>query len=182
MKVLVVIDMQNDFIDGSLGTPEAKAIVPNVVNKIKEYKDMTDSFILFTLDTHYSNYLSTQEGHRLPVEHCIIGTKGHELNTEIISAVGNSSIISINKPSFGSEELVSILKNQYISTGLDDLEIELVGLCSDICVVSNALMLKAALPEVTITVDSTCVAGVTKESNQAALLTMKMCQINVIGE
>lgn len=167
MKTLIVIDMQNDFVDGALGTKEAQAIVPNVKKKIEEYVSNGDE-IIFTRDTHGTNYLETPEGKKLPVEHCIIGTHGWQIVDEL--EIPNCQCI--NKPTFGWTNW----------NGRLFYEIEIVGLCTDICVVSNALILKATYPEVEITVDASCCAGVTPESHNAALLTMKMCQINVIGE
>lgn len=167
MKTLIVIDMQNDFIDGSLGTKEAQAIVPNVKKKIEEYKASGDQ-IIFTRDTHQKDYLNTNEGNHLPVDHCIEGTYGWQ----IADGLEVENCMYVNKPSFG-----------WIHWVIHDFEeIELVGLCTDICVVSNALILKATFPEINITVDASCCAGVTPESHRAALTTMKMCQINVIGE
>lgn len=166
MKTLIVVDMQNDFISGSLGTKEAQAIVPNVKKKIEEYKARGDE-IIFTRDTHPSNYLETNEGKHLPVEHCINGTYGWIIADE----VNYPEYKHINKRSFG-----------YTLWNYEGEfeEIEIVGLCTDICVVSNALILKAQYPEIKITVDSSCCAGVTPESHQAALTVMKMCQIEVI--
>lgn len=169
MKTLIVIDMQNDFIDGALGTKEAQAIVPNVKKKIEEYKARGDK-IIFTRDTHKANYLETNEGKHLPVEHCIDGTKGWIIADD----VNYPEYKHINKRTFGYKFW------DYEFDKVDD--IELVGLCTDICVVSNALILKAQFPEIDITVDASCCAGVTPESHKAALTTMKMCQINVIGE
>jgi nicotinamidase-related amidase len=166
-KVLIVVDMQHDFVDGSLQTNEAKAIVDNVRNKVQQYYKNKEQ-IIFTRDTHKVDYLSTNEGKHLPVEHCIFGTPGWE----IISGLEVPGCEYIDKPSFGW-------------TGwqrYDFDEIEIVGLCTDICVVSNALIIKAMFPEANITVDASCCAGVTPKSHEAALLTMKMCQINVIGE
>lgn len=171
MKVLVVVDMQNDFIDGALGTKEAVAIVPNVVEKIKSYEGKK---IIFTRDTHEVNYMETQEGKNLPVPHCIRGTKGWELNPEIEALRKEEAI---DKPSFGSLGLASSLKE------FDDIEsIEFVGLCTDICVISNVMIAKAALPEVLVIVDASCCAGVTPESHKNALEAMKMCQVRVVGE
>ena len=170
MKTLIVIDMQRDFIDGALGTPEAQAIVPSVKKKIEEY-DAREDAIIFTRDTHFDSYLSTNEGKNLPVKHCIVDTHGWK----IADGLEVPCARYIDKPTFGW-------------TGWGRLEfedgddIEIVGLCTDICVVSNALILKATYPEVKITVDASCCAGVTPESHNAALTTMKMCQINVIGE
>ena len=167
-RTLIVVDMQNDFIDGALGTKEAQAIVPNVKKKIEEYKARGDE-IIFTRDTHQSNYLETNEGKHLPVEHCIQDTYGWLISDELGNGSGHRVI---NKYTFGFDGWIYH----------DFKEIELVGLCTDICVVSNALMLKALFPDIDITVDASCCAGVTPESHKAALLTMKMCQINVIGE
>lgn len=166
MKTLIVVDMQNDFISGSLGTKEAQAIVPNVKKKIEEYKARGDE-IIFTRDTHPSNYLETNEGKHLPVKHCIKGTYGWIIADE----VNYPEYKHINKRTFG-----------YTLWNYEGEfeEIEIVGLCTDICVVSNALILKAQYPEIKITVDSSCCAGVTPESHQAALTVMKMCQIEVI--
>lgn len=164
MKTLIVIDMQNDFIDGSLGTAEAVAIVDNVKAKIKEYEDRGDQ-IIFTRDTHQEDYMETNEGKHLPVVHCIEGTDGWQIRDGLY--VEGAEII--NKPSFGY-------------TGWNDYsfeEVELIGLCTDICVVSNALIIKALFPEIKVSVDSSCCAGVTPESHDAALKTMQMCQIEV---
>lgn len=166
-RTLIVIDMQNDFIDGSLGTKEAQVIVPNVKRKIEEYKARGDE-IIFTRDTHYNNYLTTNEGQHLPVEHCIYKTDGWQIADGL--EVENCQII--NKCSFGWTHWNHFNFEQ----------VEIVGLCTDICVVSNALILKAMHPEIDVTVDASCCAGVTPESHKAALTTMKMCQINVIGE
>ena len=152
-KILVVIDMQNDFIDGSLGTKEAQQIVPRVVEKMKEYDPWN---IYLTRDTHYENYLDTQEGRNLPVEHCIEGTHGWQLNDAVAKAAEKATVI--DKPTFGSNRLAGILMTERAQ---EALEIELVGLCTDICVVSNALLFKAAMPEAPITVDASCCAGVT---------------------
>ena len=173
-KILVVIDMQNDFIDGSLGTKEAQQIVPRVVEKIKEYDPWN---IYLTRDTHYENYLDTQEGRNLPVEHCIEGTHGWQLNDAVAKAAEKATVI--DKPTFGSNRLAGLLMTERAQ---EALEIELVGLCTDICVVSNALLFKAAMPEAPITVDASCCAGVTPESHRHALETMKMCQIRVIND
>ncbi|MBR7161527.1 MAG: cysteine hydrolase [Clostridia bacterium] len=164
-KTLIVIDMQNDFIDMALGTKEATAIVPAVKAKISEYVKNGDE-IIFTRDTHFENYLETPEGKKLPVPHCIRGTKGWEIADGLY--VRGAKII--DKPTFGYPDW----KNE----ALEDVEI--IGLCTDICVVSNALIIKAVFPEANVTVDSACCAGVTPESHEAALLTMKACQIEVI--
>ncbi len=171
-RILVVVDMQKDFVDGALGTKEAVAIVPAVVEKIKSY-DAGDVF--FTKDTHQKDYMSTQEGSNLPVEHCIEGTPGWELDKDVAKMLRESKIV--NKPTFGSTDLARMIGD--IASG-EEIEIELIGLCTDICVVSNALLLKAFMPEVKISVDSACCAGVTPEKHEAALETMRSCQINVV--
>lgn len=168
-KILVVVDMQKDFIDGSLGTEEAQAIVNHVIKKMKSYEK---SDIYLTRDTHGEDYLETAEGKKLPVVHCVKDTEGWQLHPEIEALAEPSHII--DKPTFGSLELMELLKQE---NEKETLELELAGLCTDICVVSNALLLKAAMPEITIRVDASCCAGVTPESNKAALLTMGMCQI-----
>ena len=177
-KILVVVDMQNDFINGSLGTKEAEQIIAPVVAKIKKYQqDETGSGTIYvTQDTHPVNYLETAEGKKLPVEHCISGTWGWELNERVKEALTDP--VNIKKPTFGSYALADQI---YEFGGHEkELEIELIGLCTDICVVTNALLLKTKMPEAVIKVDSACCAGVTKESHTAALLTMKMCQIEVV--
>lgn len=172
-KILVVVDMQNDFISGSLGTAEAETIVNNAVNRIKTF----DGKIIATFDTHHENYSETAEGKKLPVEHCIKGTCGWELDKRIAEALDGRDVHYLEKPSFGSLELPEIIRREFSS---DNGEIGLIGLCTDICVVSNALILKANFPESRIYVDASCCAGVTPESHDAALLTMKMCQIDII--
>ena len=175
-KTLIVIDMQNDFIDGSLGTKEAQAIVPNVKKKIEEYKARGDE-IIFTRDTHHKNYLETNEGKHLPVEHCIKGTHGWQIYQGLDDMIAEH----IDKPSFGFVGwYLKPFEETITNRKLEDVEI--VGLCTDICVVTNALIIKTLYPEIEITVDASCCAGVTPESHKAALTTMKMCQINVIGE
>ena len=173
-KLLIVVDMQKDFVDGALGSKEAVAIVDNVVNKINTF----DGDIIVTYDTHSENYMETREGKKLPVPHCIKGTDGWELDKKVQSALDGKDYITIEKPTFGSVDLPQIIEENYG----DDVEITLVGLCTDICVVSNAMLLKASFIENEIYVDASCCAGVTPESHIAALATMKMCQINVINE
>lgn len=178
-KILVVVDMQNDFIDGALGTKEAAAIVPAVTEKIRSY---APDCIYATRDTHGENYLETQEGRKLPVVHCVKGTEGWKVREEVAAAMPQA--VYVDKPSFGSPALAHMLASLFAKEcGGDpaELEIELVGLCTDICVVSNALLLKAALPEVKISVDASCCAGVTPESHRAALTTMQMCQVQVMN-
>lgn len=170
MKLLVVVDMQNDFVSGALGTPEAADIVPYVVGKVVAAVNAGDA-ILFTQDTHGENYLSTQEGKNLPISHCVKGTEGWEIIPQLQEyTIGRTCV---EKPTFGSTELAHLAAKG----GYD--EIELVGLCTDICVISNALLLKAALPETPISVDASCCAGVTPASHRNALEAMKMCQIAV---
>ena len=164
-KTLIVVDMQNDFIDMALGTREAVAIVPRVQAKIREYAKNGDE-IIFTRDTHYEDYLQTAEGRKLPVEHCIKGTNGWQIADGLY--VEGSKII--DKPNFGWPHW----KDEALE------EVELIGLCTDICVVSNALIIKAAFPDASVTVDSACCAGVTPATHEAALKTMAMCQIEII--
>lgn len=174
-KILVVVDMQKDFVNGALGTKEAAAIVGNVVEKINSH----DGLIFATYDTHFENYLETSEGKNLPVPHCIKGSDGWKLDSRVESALKNKEFTTVEKITFGSVNLPNEIKK---ACGDEEFEIELVGLCTDICVVSNALILKANFPQVTISVDASCCAGVTPETHKAALDTMKCCQINVIGE
>lgn len=169
-KILVVIDMQNDFVTGSLGTKEACGIVEKVRKKIESgIKEGQE--IVFTRDTHDETYSDTQEGHFLPVKHCLKGSDGWELIPEIRSLVSGRKVF--DKPTFGSIGLA-----EYIRTGRFD-EVELIGVCTDICVVSNALLVKTYVPEIPVLVDSSCCAGVTPESHDSAISTMKMCQIIV---
>ncbi len=170
-KILIAVDLQNDFIDGALGTKEAQAIVKNAIEKIKSYPSEN---IYATRDTHGENYMDTNEGRHLPVEHCIKGTDGWEIQGEIKKALQGARVI--DKPTFGSKELAELLMAE---NEKEPIEIELIGLCTDICVISNALLLKAYMPEVNISVDSSCCAGVTPESHDKALDTMRMCQVDV---
>ena len=170
-KILLVIDMQNDFIDGTLGTREAEAIVDRVADEIGKYPS---GDIIATRDTHTEDYLSTQEGKNLPVIHCVKGTAGWALNSKIAAALGDALII--DKPTFGSRELAERLSQM---AQAEELDVTLVGLCTDICVVSNALLIKAFLPETPVRVIAACCAGVTPESHRAALDTMKTCQIQI---
>ena len=172
-KILIVVDMQNDFIDGSLGTSEAQAIVNKAAEKIKGF----DGDIIVTLDTHFENYMETSEGTKLPVPHCIKGTEGHRLNPKIENALNGKSYTTVEKLTFGSKELPEILKN-IVSD--EEYAVEMIGLCTDICVISNALLLKAFNPEAEITVISDICAGVTPQKHLAALETMRSCQINVV--
>lgn len=176
MKVLVIVDMQNDFIDGALGTKEAQAILPKVIEKAKE----SYGEIVLTMDTHDKDYLKTQEGKLLPVEHCIKETSGWCVPDVLFNALLDNGAWSstFEKKTFGSAELGEYLHIKSKTAWHID-EIVLVGLCTDICVISNALLLRAFLPEAKITVDAACCAGVTPESHANALAAMKMCQINV---
>ncbi|MBQ6946286.1 MAG: cysteine hydrolase [Ruminococcus sp.] len=173
--LLVVVDIQKDFVDGALGTAEAVAIVENAAKKIREF----DGEIFVTYDTHFENYMETAEGAKLPVPHCIKGTEGWELNADIADALANKKYTVVEKITFGSTELPELVKK---AVGDEDFDVTLIGLCTDICVVSNALILKANFPEKEVYVDAACCAGVTVDTHNAALATMKMCQINVIGE
>lgn len=174
-KILVAVDLQKDFIDGSLGTKEAQAIVPAAAAKIEAAK-AEDALVIATMDTHQADYLNTREGRFLPVEHCIEGSEGWQLDTRIAKAL--EGCVVVTKPSFGSTELPGLIEN--IFEDIEDgkgFEIELIGLCTDICVVSNALILKGAFPEAEMSVDAACCAGVTPEKHLAALETMHSCQI-----
>lgn len=174
MKVLVVVDMQNDFIDGALGTKEAVSIVPKVVERIQGF----DGQVLYTRDTHTKDYLRTQEGRKLPVEHCIKGSEGWQIRKEIDALRKNEAI---DKPTFGSVELGKELIR--LDQSVERIEsITMIGLCTDICVISNAMLAKAFLPEVPVIVDASCCAGVTPESHRQALEAMKVCQIEIEGE
>ena len=168
---LIVVDIQKDFVDGALGTAEAVAMLPAACRRIREF----DGEVFVTYDTHFPDYLSTAEGKKLPVEHCIRGTRGWELHEQIAAAL--SAYTPVEKRSFGSVELPELLRQ---AAGEEDFDVLLIGLCTDICVVSNALILKANFPEKEIMVDGACCAGVTPESHNAALQTMQMCQITVL--
>lgn len=172
-KFLVVVDMQKDFVDGALGTKEAVAIVNNVVEKIENF----DGEIFATYDTHFENYMQTAEGKNLPVEHCIKGTDGWELDEKVMKALTKKGFTAVEKVTFGSVDLPEIIKK---AADGEEFSVELIGLCTDICVVSNALVLKANFPEALITVDAKCCAGVTVDTHNCALATMKCCQIQVI--
>ncbi|MCB7320404.1 cysteine hydrolase family protein [Lacrimispora sp. 210928-DFI.3.58] len=167
-RLLVVVDMQKDFVDGALGSKEALAIVPAVAQKIRSYREAGDE-VVFTLDTHFDDYLDTMEGRKLPVVHCIKGTPGWELCKELQGLEGKR----FEKVTFGSRRLA-----EYVAAG-GYTSVELVGLCTDICVISNAMLIKAAVPDTVIEVDSACCAGVTPQSHENALEAMKMCHIDV---
>lgn len=170
-KILLVVDMQNDFIDGALGTKEAVAIVPNVLEKIKNF----EGTVLFTRDTHFENYMDTQEGKNLPVPHCIKGTNGWEIRSEL-EALRKTE--AIDKVTFGSSELPQKLLALHKENPIES--ITFVGLCTDICVISNVMITKAFFPEVEIIVDASCCAGVTPQSHDNALEAMKVCQVKVV--
>jgi len=171
MRILVVVDMQNDFIDGALGTPEAQGIVNRVAAKVEAYKNRGDE-VVFTRDTHGENYLTTQEGRNLPVKHCIRDTEGWR----ITSAVDTTGCTMFDKVTFGSIELAEYVAQR------SPMSVELVGLCTDICVISNAMILKACMPEIPVGVDASCCAGVTPESHKNALNAMKACQVVILNE
>ena len=168
-KLLVLVDFQNDFIDGSLGTPEAEAIVPRVIQKLQEY-DETER--VATLDTHFPDYLTTQEGKNLPVMHCQKGSQGWDLRQEAQLPYFRT----FEKSTFGSVELAEFVRDGGYQA------VELVGICTDICVVSNALLIKALAPEVALTVDAACCAGTSPEAHAAALATLKSCQVKILNE
>lgn len=171
MKTLIVIDVQNDFVTGALGTKEAVAILPNIKRKIDAYLAAGDN-VIFTRDTHGEEYLNTNEGRHLPVPHCIRGTDGWR----VVKEIDCLKCQHIDKPTFGFTDWANLLGDRRFS------EIEVIGLCTDICVISNVLILKAVFPETDITVDASCCAGVTPATHKAALTAMKACQIRVIGE
>lgn len=169
-KALIVVDMQNDFVTGSLGTKEAQEMLPRLVAKIEENIDKKSVDVIFTQDTHKEDYLQTQEGKNLPVVHCIKGTEGWKIVPELQKFIPAAKIV-IEKKAFGSTRLPSLLKPYE--------EVEFVGVCTDICVISNALLLKAFYPEQVVSVDASCCAGVTPETHQKALEVMKMCQCKI---
>lgn len=171
-KYLIIVDMQNDFITGSLKTAEAQKILPYVINKVSAF----DGTVLYTMDTHYSDYLTTQEGKLLPVLHCIFGTSGWELPQELKAALEEKNAVQYRKTAFGSKELaLNLLK---ADSQEKILSIELAGLCTDVCVISNALIIRSFLPHTPLSVDTACCAGTTPEKHSAALEIMRSCQIN----
>lgn len=172
-KFLVVVDMQNDFVDGALGSQDAVAIVPGVAEEISFF----DGEIIATYDTHFENYMESAEGKKLPVPHCIKGTDGWKLNAQVQAALDKKGYDAVEKITFGSVELPSVIEKK--AKG-EDFSVELIGLCTDICVVSNALLLKASFPEKNISVKAECCAGVSSETHNAAIATMKCCQIDII--
>ena len=193
MKVLIIVDMQKDFVDGSLGTKEAQAIVPMVAEAIQQMAD-PNTVVIFTKDTHHENYMNTLEGKNLPVSHCIKGTSGHSIVDKVFGAYINvidkyadafkiypiidMNPIRVEKPTFGSIELQNILYDINENYGIE--EVTLMGLCTGICVMSNAILAKATLPETQVNVVADCCACVTPESHKTALEAMKLCQINII--
>lgn len=170
---LIVVDIQNDFVNGALGTKEAEGIIVPACQKIENF----DGEIFVTYDTHFDDYLTTSEGEKLPVEHCIKGSNGWQLNADVQNALKGKSYTAVEKLTFGSVDLPAFIKEV---VGEEDFDITLIGLCTDICVVSNALILKAYFYDKNIIVDKNCCAGVTVESHNAALTTMQMCQIEVV--
>ncbi len=191
MKVLIVVDMQYDFVNGALGTKEAQAIVPLVAETIEQMAD-PNTVVIFTKDTHPINYMQTLEGKNLPVPHCIKGTKGHSIVDEVFEAysckafrdpwevypLATTNPLRVEKPTFGSVELQNVLATMHENEEIE--EITLMGLCTGICVMSNAILAKATLPEVPVNVVADCCACVTPESHKTALEAMKLCQINII--
>ena len=169
--VLIVVDMQNDFISGALGTPEAVAIVPAVIEKLRGFKGQ----VIFTRDTHYEDYMDTQEGHNLPVPHCIRGSEGWQICQELQPFAENAVVL--DKVTFGSMELGPVLQDMHEEDAISS--ITFVGLCTDICVISNVMIAKAFLPEVPIIVDAACCAGVTPASHNTALASMRTCQVQI---
>ena len=176
MKVLVVVDAQNDFITGSLGSPEAERVLPNIVNKIHNF----NGFIVGTLDTHQRNYLDTQEGHNLSVEHCIMNTEGWCLHDDIISEIPYKNWTTVLKETFGSSLLPQEIEDLTIGDTIE--EIELIGYVLDICVINNALLLKAYFPETKIAVDVSCCSATSFEAFEAAKIILKSCQVEIRGE
>ena len=173
-QFLIVVDMQKDFVDGALGSAGAQAIVPAVAEKIRSF----DGEIIVTYDTHEDDYMTTREGRFLPVPHCIRDTDGWQLNDAVAEALSDRAYTVVEKPTFGAVTLPEVVEQL---AGDEEFTVELIGLCTDICVVSNAMLLKAAFPEADMSVDAACCAGVTPASHQAALTTMSCCQITVIN-
>ena len=173
MNILIVVDMQNDFINGTLGTKEAKSIIESVSKKIEAFEGQ----VIFTQDTHLEDYLDSEEGKHLPIVHCQKGTKGWRINSKIKKSAKGKATKTILKDTFGAKKLIPLLNKIHSKTPINYFE--LVGLCTDICVISNALLIKAYFPNIPISVDGSCCAGITPESHQNALEAMKMCQINI---
>jgi nicotinamidase-related amidase len=178
MKILVVVDMQKDFVDGALGTPEARAIVPNVAAKVKEYAKMENGLVVYTRDTHFADYADTREGRYLPVPHCIFETEGWKIVPEVLN---DQAVVILNKETFGYSAIadkIGYIINEELDQEINSIEV--CGLCTDVCVVSNALILKANFPDIPFVVDSACCAGTTPAKHEAALEVMRSCQIDVI--
>lgn len=173
-KYLLVIDVQNDFVAGSLGSEDAQNVLKNIIKKVKDF----DGTVMFTRDTHQEDYLSTQEGRYLPVKHCIEGTDGWQLVDSLQDYANRHESIIYDKPSFGNMNLASDIKSLYKLGRLES--VELIGLDTDICVISNALIIKAAVPELPIYVDPACCAGSSREKHEAAIEVMKSCQIQMV--
>ncbi len=171
-RFLVVVDMQKDFVDGSLGSKEAVAVVPAAAEKIRSF----DGDIFVTFDTHFEDYLDTPEGKKLPVPHCIKGTPGHALDEAVAAALADKEWTGVEKYTFGAVNLPALIAN---AAGKEPFSVELIGLCTDICVISNALLLKARFPEEQVAVDKACCAGVTPALHEAAIDVMRSCQIDV---
>ena len=174
-KILIAVDLQNDFVSGALGTAEAEAIVPRAAEKIRRHEGP----VLVTMDTHGEDYLSTAEGKKLPVVHCIAGTDGWQIQKDLDEYAREHHSLIFDKETFGSPNLAGCLSGIARNVPID--EVELIGVCTDICVISNALLLKAAVPETRIIVDASCCAGVTPESHMTALKAMQACQIDIEG-
>ena len=172
---LIAVDLQKDFVDGALGTAEAAEMIPRAAEKIASF----DGEIYVTMDTHGEDYLSTAEGRKLPVPHCVRGTEGWALDVRIAAALAGKDPVIVEKNTFGSTRLPELIRE---AAGDEDFDMVIFGLCTDICVVSNALLLKAAFPEIPLETDASCSAGVTPELHRAALMTMKSCQIDIVGE
>lgn len=176
MKIVVVVDVQNDFVDGVLGTPEAQAAIKDIIDRLMQVRK--EDFVIFTRDTHGEHYLDTQEGKNLPVVHCVYRTPGWQIADNIDDIVLSEQRMYINKPIFGSYTLIEEIADQIDMTSVD--EVELFGFCTDICVISNALMIKSAFPELKVKVNAACCAGVTPAKHEAALEVMRSCQIEII--
>ena len=177
-NILIVVDMQKDFVTGALASAEAQAILPKVKEKIEVY-DRAGKEIIFTRDTHGEDYMQTNEGKHLPVPHCIKGTDGWQICAELTDGI-TSEYKTVDKPTFGFLGWKDVLASE--TADGSDLDIEMIGVCTDICVVSNALILKALYPEATVRVDAGCCAGVTPEAHAAALVTMRSCQVDIIDK
>lgn len=183
MEILIVVDMQKDFITGCLGNESTRAVVEPVCDLITSFKNSNSGAtqLIYTMDTHYNNYMDTMEGKKLPVLHCIEGTEGWNLDTSVKSAIGSDGIM-VKKETFGAKALPEVINNiLYVENKVDEpLKITLCGVCTDICVISNAMLLKANYPNAEIVINSKCCAGVTEERHNIALEAMKSCHIDII--